>query len=129
MGGGGGSWKPGEPEYLPPVFGEKGQKGPPEGERILDCPSDFRAEIQDIAPADCDWAADFTPGTLLEVVLSDGDPQFVLGGRTVGWLSTNRDAVVRCIAAGWTYSAEVLSNRSSAAGPIIETRVQGAEGA
>lgn len=128
MGGGGGGSRPGAPEYFPPTFSKEGGEGPPQEGRILDCPSDFRAEIQDIAQADWDWAAGFPEGTILEIVISDGNPQFVLDGRPVGWLATNRDAVARCLGAGWTYTAEVLANRPSAAGPIIETRAQGAPG-
>jgi hypothetical protein len=125
MGGGGSRW-PGASEYLPPTFEKGAGEGPSQGDRIFECPSDFRAEIQDIAQTDWDWAAGLSEGARFEVVLADSDPQFVFDGRAVGWLATNKDAVARCLAAGWTYTAEVLSNRPSAAGPIIETRVQGA---
>jgi hypothetical protein len=123
FGGGGGGGGGGGPQ-LPPPQSDTGQ-GPSVGPRT-ECPSDFRAEIQDISPDDWDWAAQLPPGTLLEIVLAEGDPQFSNAGRPVGWLSTNRDAVAACIAAGWIYTADVIEVTATAAGPRIVTRVQGA---
>jgi hypothetical protein len=120
-GGGGGSYPGPQPS--------ESARGPGEGPGASprsDCPNDFRAEVQDIDPDDWDWAARLPPGTLLEIVLADDDPQFSNAGRAVGWLSTNRDGVAACIAAGWTYTAEVIEVTPTAAGPLIVTRVQGA---
>ena len=133
MGGGGGGGRRGSSGAYSggghdDIVGAGGGQGPAGEDRTpsgaQECPSDFRAEIQDIDPGDWEWAAQFPLGTLLEIVLAEGDPQFANGGRTVGWLSTNRDAVAACLEAGWRYTGDIIEVTPTVAGPRITTRVQ-----
>jgi len=87
------------------------------------CPSDFPAEVTDIAQAMQGVASGIAVDAALPIELREGDPAFVFEGQLLGWLADNIEEVTECLQAGWRYHGIVVANQSTPAGAVITTRV------
>lgn len=119
-----------EPAPPSPASGAEGTSSGPRQEsgdasRKAACPSDFLAEVTDIPQEMLASAGALEKDGELPIELREGDPAFIFDGQTLGWLAVNIEEVTECLRAGWRYLGIVVSNESSAAGPVILTKVLG----